>query len=1013
MTPRSVLALASRLPLLGLLALAGCGAQQSETAGGTGARTLSREDRVVEAEVLLEPGVPLTRRLGGGRDAANLELAAGQFIRATVDQTELGVVLSVADPGGRVVTVDLPFGRAGPELLCFVAEGSGPHRLVVRPARPGPEAPYTLEVEVGPATEASRRCAGAIAALAEGRSRQAEGDLDAARVLFERSRELAQAAGEPLLEAVARFQGAELAERRGDLETAVGEGDLARERIAGLGWPRLEVRWLHHTGLVDRRRGRSDAARRRFQEALGRARSAADRAGEATSFHNLGLLAQDRADLPRAMASYRRALELWRRLDRPADRARTLSLLAAVHSQRTQLAEALDLLAEALEILPPGERIQRSDVLVQIGWVHFLSQDPEGALASYRRALDLLDASAPSLDRAGVLDRMGTAERQRGRFAAARRFYAEALRVLGGDGSQGEAHVQGNLGELYLEWNRLEAARHHLERAAASFRRFGNDNALAHMLASLAEVERRSARREPALELLEEAVELSDALWRKAFEQGDLARPTALVQDIDTLYVDLLMDLDSRSPSERFARRAFERSDTARDRNLLTLVGAPPAPEDAEAASLRVRETQLRVEIEALEAWRGRRPNAGLDRQLRLQLLALEEVRRAIRARTLARGALPPPLDLARLQAALPDGVCLLSYALGEVRSHLFVLCPGGLETYRLPARELLESRAQALVQALSTSDQQSAPGQSAVVLQAMAEILLGPVKHRLPSLRRMVVVSEGALTYVPFGALPGPSGEPLLARLQVVQGPSVNVLAALAARAEVRGERRRRIAILADPVYNSWDPRCTDCRRPAGSAVRSWLRLPGTATEGWAIRDLAPAESQLYLGFEAARGKVLAGVLRDASIVHIAAHGHLDDRVPSSSGIVLSRFDAAGRPQEGILSIRDIRTLELEADLAVLSACRSAWGQTIRGDALLGMAQAFFVAGASQLLVSLWEVDDRAAAALMAEFYRQLLVAGAVPAEALRRAQSKIRSEAGWEAPFYWAGFVLLHGWR
>ncbi len=1009
---RSARELAASFQLLALL-LVGCGAEESETVEVPGDRAPDGGSAIAE-QIEIEPGVPLTRRPASGGDVATLDLGAGHRLRATADQTELDLVLSVEDPGGRTVAVDLPVGRAGPELLCFVAGEAGRHRLVVRPVAPGSESHYTLKVEVGPATAADRRCAEAIVSLAEGRSRQAEGDLAAARALFEQSRDSAQAAAEPLLEAVARFQGAELAVRRGDLELAVDEGDLARQRITGLGWPRLEVEWRNRTGLVERRRGRVDAARRRFSEALERARAEADRAGQATSLHNLGRLAQDRADLPRAMASYRQALELWHGLGRPVDHARTLSFLASVHSQRTQLAEARDLLAEALEILPAGERTQRSDVLVQLGWVHYLSEDPEAALASYRRALDLLDASAPALDRAGVLDRMGTAERQRGRFAAAQGFYSEALRVLAGDGSQGEAHVEGNLGELYLEWGRLEAARSHLERAAAAFRRFGDDNALAHMLTSLARLERLAARPEPALELLEEAVELSDGLWRKAFEQGDLARPTALIQDIDSLYVDLLMELDARNPAQRFARRAFERSDAARDRNLLTLVGAPPAPESAAAAELRARDVRLRSEIEDLEARRSRSPGAELDRRLRLELLALDEVQRAIRARTLARGALPPPLDMARLQAALPGGVCLLSYALGETRSHLFVLCPGGLESHRLPARESLESQAQALVQALSISDQARPRAQSTAALQAMAEVLLGPVEHRLPALRRLVVVPEGALADVPFGALPGPSGEPLLARRQVVQGPSAGVLAALAARAEGRRERRRRIAILADPVYASWDPRCAGCRRSSSApGARGWARLPGSAAEGRAIRDLAPAESRLYLGFEADREGVLRGALRDATLVHIAAHGHLDDRVPSSSGIVLSRFDAAGRPREGILSIRDIRTLELEADLAVLSACRSAWGRPIRGDALLGMAQAFFVAGASQLLVSLWEVDDRATAALMTEFYRQLLVAGAPAAEALRRAQGTIRSTAGWEAPFYWAGFVLLHGWR
>ena len=104
---------------------------------------------------------------------------------------------------------------------------------------------------------------------------------------------------------------------------------------------------------------------------------------------------------------------------------------------------------------------------------------------------------------------------------------------------------------------------------------------------------------------------------------------------------------------------------------------------------------------------------------------------------------------------------------------------------------------------------------------------------------------------------------------------------------------------------------------------------------------------------------------------------------------------------------------LDLQAELVVLSACETALGSEVRGEGLVGLAHAFLQAGVERVLVSAWRVDDRATAELMQRFYRHLLVEELRPAEALRRAQMSVRATPGWQAPYYWAGFVLQGEWR
>jgi CHAT domain-containing protein len=102
-----------------------------------------------------------------------------------------------------------------------------------------------------------------------------------------------------------------------------------------------------------------------------------------------------------------------------------------------------------------------------------------------------------------------------------------------------------------------------------------------------------------------------------------------------------------------------------------------------------------------------------------------------------------------------------------------------------------------------------------------------------------------------------------------------------------------------------------------------------------------------------------------------------------------------------------------LRAELVVLSACRTALGQEIKGEGLVGLVRGFMAAGAPRVLATLWSVDDAATAELMAAFYGGLLRERLPAATALRKAQRLVARQPRWSAPFYWAGFVLQGDWQ
>jgi CHAT domain-containing protein len=183
---------------------------------------------------------------------------------------------------------------------------------------------------------------------------------------------------------------------------------------------------------------------------------------------------------------------------------------------------------------------------------------------------------------------------------------------------------------------------------------------------------------------------------------------------------------------------------------------------------------------------------------------------------------------------------------------------------------------------------------------------------------------------------------------------------------------------------------------------------LPNTRREVMAIGALFPAANQKVLvGPDATESSVKQEDLTQYRRLHFATHAFMDDHSPARSGVVLALHDPSG--EDGVLRMGEILKLKLDADLVVLSACRTGLGTVVRGEGLVGLTRAFQYAGASRVVVSLWEVADAATADLMQSFYAAM-GRGRSPAEALRSAKAKMLASgaAVYRHPYYWAPFVI-----
>jgi CHAT domain-containing protein/predicted negative regulator of RcsB-dependent stress response len=773
----------------------------------------------------------------------------------------------------------------------------------------------------------------------------------------------------------------------GEPDKALDRYREARERMHAVGDRTGEARTLNYIGLLHQELGDSQEALADFGAALDVFRALDDHRWLAFGLHNTGLVYQSLGEWSRAISAYEEALRLRRELGDKAGEAATLSNLGLVYGDLGRTREALDCHQRALGLRrEAGDRWGEGVALTQAARDTLTLGDNAAALAQFDRAIELLQAAGSRTDE------------------------VEALR---------------GRGEVYLRMREPAKALESLKEALRLARATGHR-------ASEAQVEHWMARAEQAAGRLADArthagasLEILETLRTRIAGPDLRASFSALRHQAYELDLDLLMESHHAEPTAGWDRMALEIAERARARTLVELLneagvdihqGADPSLLERHASLLR--RLSAKTERALREHPKGADERSALEEERLAVLRDLDAVEAEIRERSPGFAALtqPQPLSAADVQALLDPETLLLSYSLGEERSYLWAVTLNRVDSFELPGRARVEALARKLHEELSRFDVEGRRRETEDAA-ALGRLLLGPVAGRLPG-KRLVVVPDGALEYVPFGALPSPdaTSAPLIEGHEIADLPSASALAVQRRLLERRQPAAKRLAVIADPVFDLRDPRLAvrGVTRSVNGDPPAFERLPATRQEAEAIAALVPAgEATLDLGFDASLSRVLGDRLSGFRVVHFATHGVIDAERPALSGLALSMVDAAGRPQEGFLYLHDVYNLKLDADLVVLSGCRTALGKEVRGEGLIGLTRGFQYAGAPRVLASLWRVEDQATAALMTRFYRALWIDRLPPAAALRQAQLGVRGQRRWRDPYFWAGFVLEGDWR
>lgn len=756
-------------------------------------------------------------------------------------------------------------------------------------------------------------------------------------------------------------------------------------------------------------------------------RDIGDRNGEAVALNGLGYVYSNLGEHQQALNCYRRALELFELLGNREYASHTAIFVGGELQSLGNHREAVEFYEQAL-----GRRLSysltRANVLQRIGALYGTMGEQRRALSYFDRSLKTYRAIGDKVGEAAVLNRIGDAYGARDGGEEARRCYGSALSLSRAvKNREGEAVTLGNLARLERALGDLPKARSRIE----------------------------------------EALAIVESLRTKVISHGLRSSYFASVHRFYEIHLDVLMQMHRERPTAGLNEIGFYVSEMARARSLLEMlseantdISQGVAPELLE----RQRELGHALDVKAerqrqlLSGKHKEQEAAALESEINHLTISYDAVQAEIRTQSPRYAALtqPQPSRLDEIQrTALDDDTAILQYALGDEKSYLWAVTRTGMESYELPPRAEIESAARD-VYSLLTADAPAPDGRTQPDAKAAQEqywqraaslsrMVLGPAAALLGK-RRLLVVADGALQYVPFAALPRPThtGDPighpqptaadapaqlpLVFDHEVANLPSASVLVLLRGQTAARAPALKTVAVLADPVFERDDPRIplsTDEHLPvvgssegsafslgetgAGAALGRLTRLPASRAEADEIMNLTSAGEGLeVLGFDVNRAKAMSPSLGEYRIVHFATHGILNTEHPGLSGLVLSQFDEQGRPQNGFLRLHDIYNLSLPVEVVVLSACDSGLGKDIRGEGLFGLTRGFMYAGASSVVASLWKVDDEATAEFMKFFYRGMLQEGLSPAAALRKAQITMRGKKQWHSPYYWAAFVL-----
>ena len=752
---------------------------------------------------------------------------------------------------------------------------------------------------------------------------------------------------------------------------------------------------LSNIGTVNRLLGNYTQALEYYQRSLVIKREIGDRASIANLLHSIGFVNQLLGNYSQALDHYEQSLIIKREIGDRASEAETLNNVGEVNRLLGNYAQALEYYQKSLAINreignPAGET-----TLNNLGIINQLLGNYIHALEYYQQSLAIAREIGDRDTEAHALNNIGTVYDLLGNHAQVLEYYEESLVIKRESGDRaGEAQSLNNLGIFNQSIGNYAQALDYYEQSLIITREISDRAGEVQSLHNIGTVNRLLGNHLKALAYYEQSLII-------AREIGDRATEALSLSESGFAYFGLNRFVEAEnafyhSISIRESLRAGELSDADKISLFETQTNAYKGLEQ-----VLVLQNKPSEALEVTERGRARAFVELLANRLSLQ-----------QAQQLS----PEPPDFATIQQiAAEQQSVLVEYSLINIGPdspsiYIWVVQPTGemhfrkvsLEDNSLDLANLVrQSRESIGVRGRGGGFELVEGSDSDTQLRVLHQHLIEPIADLLPAApeRRIVFIPQGDLFLVPFPALMDGDGTYLIEHHTVLTAPSIQTLALT---------RQQRTALSNTdtvPMLAIGNPTMPQVWNPRVSGYEQLSNLPGAEFEA---REIAAFFNTQPLLNAAATEQAIKQQIESTRIVHFATHGLLEYGSPEDSGV--SDLPGAialapGRGEDGLLTAAEIRILDLQAELVILSACDTGLGN-ITGDGVIGLSRSFIEAGTPSVIVSLWSVPDAPTATLMTEFYRQLQQ-GHSKAQALR--QAMLVTMESHPNLIDWAAFTLI----
>jgi CHAT domain-containing protein len=753
------------------------------------------------------------------------------------------------------------------------------------------------------------------------------------------------------------------------------------------------------------------------------------------------------------------AVELWQKASLGGRATEALLEAAEQHKEASRWQYALECYRRVLDIRPLQQRVSVTS-LNSTAWLYFRLQQFDLAIRDYQRALETARQIDDRPSQALALTGLAAvyAETNQAARAGAYLDQARLIEGVGGD-RRAEAATLHLVGRIYRAQGRAIEAREAFHEAIALYKRTADEEGEALVLCDLGNLHLAAGQKRAAFECATEAVRLASYLkgdetrWRAWLALARAQRALSQVPDAIKSYYRAFSLIEKQgfrvsadplkigyleerqAPYRELADlligagrsdEAFLVLEHARCRSTLNLLASSrhggegsAMPEQSRAlqdASQKIARLKTQLRSAQLDEVR----QQALEAELQEAELRQQEARLEIQMSRLK--LFTRPINLKQVQATVlrPDEM-LIEFFLSYERSYAWLITAEDAVWVTLPAQEEIERSVGQYLESIShrPSSMYLARDLSRQKNQAaqLFSLLLGKLKQRLARGKRLIVVADGLLNYLPFETLV--SDRYLIEDHVISYMPSASVFGLLRqAKAVDSSAGQMELLAFGDPALGRALPARPDQKAGTGindSELAKWLSgdarlppLPNTREEVLSISQLFPPDRcRVYLGEAMTEEAIKREQLRRYKRLHFATHSLIDERLPSRSAVLFALDDDPA--EDGLLGLDEIAELDVDCDIVILSACQTGRGRLMMGEGVLNLARAFLFSGARSAVVSLWNVSDLSGTHFMKQFY-QHLAAGTSGVEALRQVKLElIASRKAMSHPFYWASFILI----